>query len=145
MSVMNQQDIQAQNQERREFAEAGGDWAFFLVQFLRGQRRLPIQQSEIKETQLYLRSNAAEQRALEMICDEPEVPYIDPENKRALTDRDGWLMLLADGKNLGHADRVAQVMQIPAAVAAREKGDRDLFPQAHYPITPLFQWVFEQR
>jgi len=137
-------EIQAQDAERREFARAGGDWAFFLVQFLRGQRRLPIQQSEIKETQLYLRSNAAEQRALEMVCDaEPKQPlYIEPESKRALADRDGWLMLFSDDKNLGHADRVAQIRAIPAAVAAREKFDCDLFPKAHYPITRLFDWIF---
>ena len=146
MSVMRQREIQAQNQERREWAESGADFAFFLVQFLRGQRRLPVQQSEIKETQLYLRSSAAEQRALEMVCDaEPSHPiYLEPEQKRELADHDAWLMLFADGQNLGHADRVAQIMQIPSAVAAREKWDRDMFPQAHYPIQKLFGWVWEK-
>src|SRR5713226_3206912 len=135
-----QTEIQAQNQERREFAEAGGDWAFFLVQLLRGQRRLPIQQSEIKETQLYLRSSEAERKALLLVCDaEPSHPiYIEPEQKRELADRDNWLMLFSDDKNLGHADRVAQINAIPSAVAAREKWDRDMFPQAHYPITKIF-------
>jgi hypothetical protein len=82
-----------------------------------------------------------------MACDEEpkRLLYIEPEQKRALADRDGWLMLLADGKNLGHADRVAQIRQIPQLIAAREKSDRDMFPTAHYPITRLFGWVFEQR
>jgi hypothetical protein len=124
-----QTEIQAQNQERREWAEAGGDWAYFLVQFLRGQRRLPVQQSEIKETQLYLRSSEAEQKALILVCDpEPKHPlYIDPEAVRILRERDAWLMLFVDDKNLGHGDRVAQIRAIPAAVAAREKWDRDIF------------------
>jgi hypothetical protein len=63
VSVNSIQGIQAQDAERRDWAVAGGDWSYFLVQFLRGQRRLPIQQSEIKETQLYKRSSPAEQRA----------------------------------------------------------------------------------
>src|SRR5712691_9052126 len=151
MGVMSQNhthqtEIQAQNQERREWAEAGGDWAFFLVQFLRGQRRLPVQASEIVETQLYLRSSEAERKALLLVCDaEHSHPiYIEPEQKRELADRDGWLLNFVSGSNLGHADRVAQIVAIPAAVAAREKFDRDLFPQAHYPITKIFSWVFEK-
>jgi hypothetical protein len=36
-------------------------------------------------------------------------------------------MLFVDDKNLGHGDRVAQIRAIPAAVAAREKWDRDIF------------------
>jgi hypothetical protein len=105
---------------------------------------LPVQQSEIKETQLYLRSSEAERKALLLVCDaEPSHPIcIEPEQKRELADRDGWLMLFVSDSNLGHADRVAQIRAIPSAVAAREKFDRDLFPQAHYPITPLFDWIF---
>jgi hypothetical protein len=142
-----QTESQAQNQERREFAEAGCDWAFFLIQFLRGMRRLPIQASEIVETQLYKHASEAERKALLLVCDaDPEQPlYIEPESKRVLADRDAWLMLFVSGSNLGHADRVAQIRAIPSAVAAREKFDCDLFPQAHYPITTLFSWVFEQR
>jgi hypothetical protein len=142
VSVLNPKAIQDQNRERQMWAAAGADWAYFLVQFLRGQRRLPIQSSEIKTTQLYKRSSPAERQALEMVCDEPEVPHLDPESKRALADRDAWLMLFADGKNLGHADRVAQIAEIPVLVEAREKGDRQMFPTAHYPITPLFDWIF---
>jgi hypothetical protein len=146
LSVTSIQGIQDQDRQRREFAEAGGDWAYFLIQFLRGQRRLPIQQSEIVETQLYLRSSSAEQQALKMVCDEEprRLLYIEPEQKRALADRDAWLMLFADGKNLGHADRVRAIAEIPVLVAAREKCDCDMFPQAHYPIATLFSWVFEK-
>jgi len=81
-----------------------------------------------------------------LVCDaEHSHPiYIEPEQKRVLTDRDGWLLYFVSGSNLGHADRVAQIVAIPAAVAAREKFDRDLFPQAHYPITKIFSWVFEK-
>jgi hypothetical protein len=144
---MNPAGIQAQDEERRSWAENGCDFAFFLVQFLRGQRRLPIQLSEIKQTHTYLRSNAAERQALEMVCD-PETThqiYIDPESKRALTDRDNFLMRYADSHPLERSDWVAQITQIPVLVAAREKGDRDMLPQANYPITKIFSWLFEEK
>jgi hypothetical protein len=143
----NQREIQAQDEERREWASCGADYAHFLVQFLRGTRRLPIQQSEIVETQLYLRSNAAEQQALKMVCDEEprRLLYIEPEQKRALADRDGFLARYADGHPLERSDWVAQIREIPVLVEAREKGDRQMFPQAHYPITKIFSWLFEEK
>jgi hypothetical protein len=64
VSTMNPAGIQAQDEERRSWAENGCDFAFFLVQFLRGQRRLPIQALEIVETQLYKRSSEAERKAI---------------------------------------------------------------------------------
>jgi hypothetical protein len=144
VSVTNIQGIQTQDAERQIWASCGADWAYFLIQFLRGQRRLPVQQSEIKETQLYLRSSEAEQKALLLVCDEEprRLLYIEPEQKSALADRDNWLMLLVDGKNLGHADRVRQIAEIPQLIAAREKADRDMFPTAHYPIATLFTWIW---
>jgi hypothetical protein len=141
---MSVKGLEAQDAERRDWAVSGGDWAYFLVQFLRGQRRLPIQQSEIVETQLYQRANDLERKALLLVCDGNQAKYIEPEQKRQLVDRDSWLMLFTDGKNLGHADRVAQVMQIPAAVAAREKWDRDMFLKAHYPVTRLFDFIWDK-
>jgi hypothetical protein len=147
MSVTGIQGIQAQNREREIWASCGADWAYFLMQFLRGQRRLPIQLREIKQTHTYLRSSPDERQALEMVCDpEPTHPiYIEPESKRSLTNRDNFLMRYADSSTLERSDWVAQITQIPVLVAAREKGDQEMFPQAHYPITTLFSWVFEQR
>jgi hypothetical protein len=144
---MNPQAIQAQDRERREWAESGADFAFFLVQFLRGQRRMPIQQNEIVETHLYLRSSPAEQLALKMVCDEEprRLLYIEPESKRELRERDNFLARYADGHPLERSDWVAQIREIPRLIAAREKADRDLFPQAHYPITKIFSWLFEEK
>ena len=150
MGVMSQNhthqtEIQAQNQERREWAEAGGDWAFQILAFLRGSRRLEITLGELKATQTYGRSTEQEKRALEFVTgqteEHPEI-YVDGEDRRKLRERDDFLVRFANGEPLLRSDWASDLHHIPAAVAAREKFDRDLFPKAHYPITRLFDWIF---
>jgi hypothetical protein len=147
VSVNSIQEIQDQDRQRREFAEAGGDWAFQILTFLRSSRRLEITLGELKATQTYAQSTEQEKRALEFVTgqteEHPEI-YVDGEDRRKLRERDDFLVRFANGEPLLRSDWASDLHHIPVRVASREKGDRDMFPTAHYPITPLFQWVFEK-
>ncbi len=140
-SNVNQEELESRTDAfRREYAAVGGDWAYFLVQFLQGRRRTEIKPDEIVKTQTYLRANDAERRALEFVCavDHPSLPTPDDEIKLRL--RDQFLVDFADGLTLGHADLVAEIRSIPMRVAERQKSDRALFATV-YPQPFLFSWV----
>jgi hypothetical protein len=127
---------------RMQWASSGADWGYFFIEFLRGRRRLDVQPEEIKHTQLWLRSDDLEKRALEMVCATEHELHPNPEDERILRSRDSFLMDFIDGRNLGHADLVTQVMSIPARVAERERFDRNTFPTV-YESPRLFGWIFE--
>src|ERR1700730_3258699 len=117
----------AEDRTRRIWAENGCDYAYFVVRFLQGRRRLEIQPSEIVKTQLYARSDVFEKRALEMVCaTEREIPP-SPEDERRLRTQDQFLVDYIEGRNLGHADLVNQLRSIPTKVAERERFDRTTF------------------
>ena len=126
---------------RREYAEVGADWAYFLVQFLRGKRRAEIQPEEIKQTQIYLRANDAERRALDFVCQVDHLLHPSPEDKLKLRIRDQFLCGYVDGLTLGHADLVAEIKSIPFQIAKRAKADRALFANV-YEQPRLFGWIF---
>ena len=133
----------AEEKFRREYAEVGADWAYFLVQFLRGKRRADIQPEEIVETQLYLRATEAERRALEFVCQVDHPLHPSPDDRLKLRIRDQFLSDFVDGLTLGHADLVAEIEAIPYKVAAREQSDRALFANV-YEQPRLFAWVWER-
>ena len=127
---------------RREYAEAGADWAYFIVMFLRGRRRLDIQPAEVVQTHLFLRSSDAERRALLLVCETDNEIHPSPEDARRLREKDNWLDEYLSGRNLGHADWVNQIQNIPARVRERENYDRNLFPRV-YKQPRLFSFLFE--
>jgi hypothetical protein len=86
---------------RKQWASSGADWAYFILQFLRGRRRLEIQPKEIAETQLYLRSSEQERRALAFVCATDEEVSPSPEDTRALRTRDQFVMDLVMEQILG--------------------------------------------
>src|SRR6266853_5964535 len=134
----------AGDRERREYAEVGGDWAYFLVKFLQGTRRLEISSEEIVETQLYLRSNDVEKRALLFVCDSRNEIKPSSDDKFRLQILDQFLLDYVESKTLGHLDWVDQIKSIPARVAERQRFDRQLFPKT-FPSPKLFSWVFGER
>ncbi len=127
---------------RQKWAESGADWAYFIVRFLQGQRRVEVHPEEITGTLLYQRSNDAEKQALRLVCEEP-VKGIFPswEDQRLLRERDHWLNEFIEGRNLGHGDLVKQLSEIPSQVAAREDWDRTYFHEV-YPSRKLFSWLW---
>jgi len=129
---------------RKKWAELGCDSAYFVVEFLRGRRRLEIQPEEITHTQLYQRANDAERRALDLVCESDKESHPSPEAERRLRSRDAFLMDFIDGRNLGHADLVKQILSIPAHVAEREKFDRTYF-RTMYTSPKLFGWIWEEK
>jgi len=134
----------AEDRERREYASVGADWAYFIVAFLRGRRRLEISRDEIVETQLYLRSNDVEKRALLFVCDSPNEIKPSSDDKFRLQILDQFLLDYVESKTLGHSDLVHQIKSIPARVAERQRFDRQLFPKT-FPSPKLFSWVFGER
>jgi hypothetical protein len=132
----------AEDRERREYSENGCDWAYFVVRVLQGRRRLEIQPSEIISTRLYARADGLEKRALEMICATDNEMTPSPEDKRRLLERDHWLDEYLSGRNIGHADLVNQIQNIPAKVAERERFDRTYFKKVYkQPRLFSFLWV----
>jgi hypothetical protein len=111
--------------------------------FLRGRRRLDIQPAEIVTTRLYQRSSEAERRAILMVCETEHEIQPPPEDERELRSRDAWLMDFVDGRNLGHADRVAQITAIPVHVAERQKFDRTYF-KTMYKSPRLFSFLWNK-
>jgi hypothetical protein len=132
-----------EDRTRREWSSAGCDYAYFVVLFLQGKRRLEVQPSEIVKTQLYFRSDDFEKHALEMVCatDREMQPSLDDE--RQLRTRDNFLCDYADRKTLGHADLVAQITSIPYKVAERQQFDIAMFPRT-YSSPTLFSWLWER-
>src|SRR6266568_2281205 len=119
----------AEDRERREYAAVGADWAYFLVQYLRGRRRLEISSEEIVETQIYIRSSDAERRALLFVCESENEIKPSSDDKFRLQILDQFLLDYLEGRTLGHADWVAQIRSIPLRVAERQQFDRQLFPK----------------
>jgi len=133
----------ASDRERREYAQAGCDYAYFVVRFLQGHRRLEIQPSEIVKTQLYKRADDFEKHALEMVCaTELEIPP-SPDDELKLRLRDQFLCDFADRKTLGHANDVAEIKLIPAKVAERRRFDTAMFPKV-WESPVLFAWVWKR-
>jgi hypothetical protein len=128
---------------RREFAEMGADATYFVARFLQGKRRVDIQPEEILKTQLYLRANDAERRALVFVCEVDYPTKPSPDDALKLRIRDQFLLDYVDGLTLGHADWVAEIESIPLRVAAREQADRSLFPTV-WESPKLFQWIWER-
>ena len=133
----------AEEKFRREYAEVGADWSYFIVQFLRGRRRLDIQPAEIVKTQIFLRADDAERRALEFVCEVDHPTRPSPDDELKLRIRDQFLIDYVDGLTLGHADLVAEIKSIPYRVAAREQSDRALFAKV-YESPRLFTWIWER-
>jgi hypothetical protein len=134
----------ADDKFRRQYAELGADFAYFIAQFLRGRRRLEIQPEEILKTQLYLRANDAERRGLNFICEVDHPMRPSPDDELKLRVRDQFLIDYVDGLILGHADLVAEIRSIPLRVAAREQADRSLFAKV-YESPRLFEWIWKAR
>ena len=133
----------ADDRARREYAEIGADWAYFIVEYLRGRRRLDISTEEIVETQLYLRSNDVEKRALLFVCDSPNEIKPSSDDKFRLQILDQFLLDYVESKTLDHSDLVHQIKSIPARVAERQRFDRQLFTKT-YESPRLFSWLFER-
>src|SRR6266568_3073732 len=119
----------AEDRERREYAAVGADWAYFIVEYLRGRRRLEISSEEMVETQIYIRSSDAERRALRFVCESENEIKPSSDDKFRLQILDQFLFDYLEGRTLGHADLVAQIKSIPFAVAERQQFDRQLFPK----------------
>ena len=131
-----------EDKTRREYASAGADYAYFIVQFLQGRRRLEIQPSEIVKTQTYARSDEIEKKALRIICEsDHEIPP-SPEDELKLRTRDQLLLSYVEGRNLGHADSVQQLTSIPQKVAERQYFDSALFGGRVYTSPVIFRWVW---
>src|ERR1700674_4903871 len=109
---------------RREWNKAGADWAFWLLKFLQGFRRNEISLSEIVRTQTYAHSTPREKDALKFIAEQSEqhTPLSD-EDRRMLIERDDFLVRHVARETLGHADWVAEIQGIPAAVARAQAVD----------------------
>ena len=131
----------ADDKFRREYAEVGADWAYFLCQFLRGTRRLEISSEEIVETHLYRRSDDIEKRALFFVCESENEIKPSSDDKFKLQVLDQFLFDYLEGRTLGHADWVAQIRSIPFKVAERQRFDADLFPKT-FPSPKLFSWIW---
>lgn len=128
----------AEEKERREFIETGGDVAHFLVQFLRGNRASEITKDEISETKLFARTNEFERRALLFVCDGNMFPL--PDETVQLKLRDAALMDFADGKHI-RGDWSLQLRSIPAALRQRCAFDEKMFPQRQYRAPDIFGWL----
>ena len=126
---------------RREYADVGADWAYFLVQYLRGTRRLEISSEEIVETQIYIRSSDAERRALLFVCESENEIKPSSDDKFKLQVLDQFLFDYLEGRTLGHADLVAQIRSIPFKLAERQRFDRQLFAKT-YESPRLFSWIW---
>lgn len=129
--------------ERKTWNTPGCDWAYFIVQFLRGHRRLEIQASEITETQLYLRSDEIERHALRLVCESEYPRTPSAEDARRLIERDQFLTAYLEGRILGHANWVTEIRLIPARVAERQQFDRKTF-QTVYASPRLFGLLWER-
>jgi hypothetical protein len=127
---------------RREWAEAGADWGFQIMQFLQGRRVNEIALSEIEQTTIFARSSEKEKSALRFIAmqSEPHVS-LDGEDERRLIEKDEWLQQYAAGDTLGHNDWAAAVKAIPFKVARAHEVDANLFPKTYHE-DELFGWVW---
>jgi hypothetical protein len=127
--------------QRKKWAEFGCDSAYFVLEFLRGRRRLEIQPEEIAQTQLYLRSSELERRALDLVCESENKSHPSPVDERELQTRDTFLMDFIDGRNVGHTKWVSDIQDIPAKVAERKRFDRAYF-RTVYTSRKLFGWIW---
>jgi hypothetical protein len=127
---------------RREWATAGADWGFQIMQFLQGRRVNEISLAEIEQTKTFARSSDKEKSALRFIAMQSEQwAPLSEEDVRRLIETDEWLMQYAAGETLGHAHWVAAIKGIPFAVARAHEADANLFPKT-YQAPILFEWIW---
>jgi hypothetical protein len=129
----------------REWAEHSGDWSFQILKFLQGRRVNEVNAAEIITTQTYARSLQPEKEALRWVAEQAEqLRPLSEEDRRRLIERDAFLLNWVDGKTLGHADWVAEIQNIPAAVRRAQDVDAALFPNT-FPSRHLFGWHWKTR
>lgn len=127
---------------RREWAEHSGDWAFQVLNFLKGRRVNEVNVAEIITTQTYARSLQREKDALRYVAEQAENRRaLLVEDRRRLIERDDFLIRWVDGETLGHSDWVRELSGIPLAVKRAQEVDAALFPNT-YPSVKLFGWIF---
>ena len=135
----------AETKSRREWAEAGGDWAWQVLKFLQGRRQNEISLSEILTTQTYMRSTQREKDALRFVATQAEQKHpITGEDRRRLKERDDFLMKFVAGESLGRGDWVSEIQNIPATVPRAQEVDASLF-QKTYRAPKLFSYLWERR
>ena len=134
-----------EDRTRRVWSESGADYAYFVVRFLQGRRKLPIQPSEIVKTQLYRMSDEIERKALRLVCEvSHEIPP-SPEDERHLQVIDQFLIDHLAGRTLGHADVLNQLKLIPVRVAERKRFDATLFATVWESPKGMFSWLWRAR
>ncbi len=118
----------AGDRERREWAEAGGDWAWQVLKFLQGRRAQEVSLAEVLTTQTYARSTQREKDALRFVSSQSEqIRPISDEDRRRLIERDDFLMLYVEGKTLGHHNWVTELQAIPVGVQRAQAVDAAMF------------------
>jgi len=132
----------AGDRERREWAEAGGDWAWQVLKFLQGRRAQEVSLAEVLTTQTYTRSTQREKDALRFVAAQSEQRHlVSDEDRRRLIERDSFLIKFVDGETLGHNDWVTEIRNIPVGVQRAQECDKAMFPKTfHQPI--LFRWIW---
>src|SRR5882757_1158330 len=87
---------------RREWADKSGDWAWQVLKFLQGHRKIEISLTEIVTPHTDARSTQREKDSLRFVAAQAE-QYRSPsdENRRRLIERDDFLMKFVAGETLG--------------------------------------------
>jgi hypothetical protein len=131
------------DRERRLWTEAGADVAFFILQFLKGNRKRDVQLSEIETTRLYKQSGEAEKRALRYVAGQVELFAPNPKETAELEARNSTLLCYARGETISGA-WARQISEIPARLAERDAFDAKMFTRQYRRPEGLFDWIWSR-